>query len=60
MKKKTNYKSASVELADAVMRSEIIEDFLPAPELLIKKEENVKITILKLPRYCGQIVKQHF
>ncbi len=45
MKKKTTYKSAPPELAESIMSSETIEDFLPAPELLIKKEDNVKITI---------------
>ena len=45
MKKKTNYKSAPPELTESIMSSESIGDFLPPPELLIKKEENVKITI---------------
>jgi hypothetical protein len=45
MKKKTTNKSAPPDLAESIMSSEIIDDFLPAPELLIKKEDNVKITI---------------
>ncbi|PKL17743.1 MAG: CopG family transcriptional regulator [Spirochaetae bacterium HGW-Spirochaetae-5] len=45
MKKKTTYKSAPADLTEAIMLSESIDDFLPAPEFLIKKEENVKITI---------------
>lgn len=45
MKKKTTYKSASDDLADSIMASDIIDDFLPPPEMLIKKEDNVKITI---------------
>ena len=44
-KKKPAYKSAPADLADVIMSSEIIDDFLPAPELLVKKEESVKITI---------------
>lgn len=46
MNKKTKYKSASKNIAESINVSEIIEDFLPPPEKLIKKEENVKITIL--------------
>lgn len=45
MKKKTTYKPAPADLAESIMSSEIIDDFLPPPELLIKKEDNVKITI---------------
>ncbi|HPS57034.1 MAG TPA: CopG family transcriptional regulator [Spirochaetota bacterium] len=45
MKKKTNYSSAPGDVNDAIKVSEFIEDFLPAPELLVKKEETVKITI---------------
>jgi predicted DNA binding CopG/RHH family protein len=46
MKKKIIYKPASKNISDAIAVSEIIEDFLPAPEKLIKKEDTVKITIL--------------
>jgi predicted DNA binding CopG/RHH family protein len=46
MKKKTTYKAAPKHIADAIRVSDIIDDFLPAPENLIKKEETVKITIL--------------
>jgi len=45
MKKKTTYKSTTADLTDAILTSERIEDFLPSPELLVKKEESVKITI---------------
>lgn len=45
MKKKTVYKNAPADLSDAIMSSEVIDDFLPAPGQLLKKEENVKITI---------------
>jgi predicted DNA binding CopG/RHH family protein len=45
MKKKTTYKATPADIADAIMSSERIDDFLPAPELLIKKEDNIKITI---------------
>lgn len=46
MKKKTTYKTAPKHIADAIRVSDIIEDFLPAPEKLIKKEETMKVTIL--------------
>ncbi|MBN1532975.1 MAG: BrnA antitoxin family protein [Spirochaetes bacterium] len=46
MKKRINYRTAPRTISDAIDSSEIIDDFLPAPEKLLKKEENVKITIL--------------
>ncbi len=46
MKKKITYKKAPKYVSEAVLASEVIEDFLPAPENLVKKEETVKITIL--------------
>ncbi|HQO40392.1 MAG TPA: CopG family transcriptional regulator [Spirochaetota bacterium] len=45
MKKKTVYNSAPGNVSEAIKVSEFIEDFLPAPEFLVKKEETVKITI---------------
>ena len=45
MKKKITYKSAPADITESIICSEIIEDFLPSPELLFKKEKNVKITI---------------
>lgn len=45
MKKKTVYSDAPGKISRAIMTSDIIEDFLPAPENLIKKEDTVKITI---------------
>ena len=44
MKKKIVYKSAQKEISDAIISSRIIDDFLPAPEQLIKKEDNKYIT----------------
>jgi len=46
MKKKTTYRSTPKDISEAILVSEVIEDFLPAPEQLLKKEDNVKITIL--------------
>ena len=45
MKKRTVYSRAPREIADAIEKSEIIQDFLPAPEKLVLKEDNVKITL---------------
>jgi predicted DNA binding CopG/RHH family protein len=45
MKKKTTYESAPADITESIITSETIEDFLPAPEFLVKKEENIKITI---------------
>jgi predicted DNA binding CopG/RHH family protein len=46
MKKKINYKSAPKDISDAIMSAEIIDDFLPSPEKLVKKEKTIKVTIL--------------
>jgi predicted DNA binding CopG/RHH family protein len=45
MKKKITYKHAPKNIAKAMQGSERINDFLPSPEELVKKEETVKITI---------------
>jgi len=45
MKKKTVYSNAPEKISRAIMASDIIEDFLPAPGNLIKKEDTVKVTI---------------
>lgn len=37
--------NAPADLSDAIMSSEVIDDFLPAPEQLLKKEENPFITV---------------
>jgi predicted DNA binding CopG/RHH family protein len=44
--KRKNYKTAPKDIAEAISVSEIIEDFLPPPEKLTKKEKTVRITIL--------------
>jgi predicted DNA binding CopG/RHH family protein len=46
MKKKMVYKSAPKNISDAIISSKIIDDFLPAPEMLLKKDDTMKITIL--------------
>jgi predicted DNA binding CopG/RHH family protein len=45
MKKKTVYENADKNLSKAISVSERIEDFLPSPEQLIKKDAVEKITI---------------
>ncbi len=50
MKRKTDYKNAPIEIAEAIELSEIIDDFLPSPDKLVLKEQSVRITInLSLP-----------
>lgn len=46
MTKKIIYKKAPKNIADAISSAQIIQDFLPPPEQLIKKEDNVKVTIV--------------
>ncbi len=58
MKKRTTYKSAPDDISKAIAVSEAIEDFLPAPELLIKKEDTVKVTIL-LSKNSVDFFKHH-
>lgn len=45
MKKKTEYSDAPKQVAESILLSERIDDFLPPPDRLIKKSEKVKITI---------------
>jgi predicted DNA binding CopG/RHH family protein len=45
MKNSRSYEEAPAEISEAIMQSEIIEDFLPPPEQLILKEETVKVTL---------------
>jgi len=44
-RKNKNYKNAPKSISNAINDGEIITDFLPPPEKLIKKEPKVKITI---------------
>ena len=45
MKQKTKYSDAPSDISDAIEKSNRVTDFLPPPEELIRREENVKITI---------------
>ena len=45
MKKKTTYDKAPNDISEAILSSKRIDDFLPPPESLVKKEETVKIAI---------------
>lgn len=45
MKSKTKYGRAPKRIADAIVRSEIVTDFLPGPDQLVFKENTVKITL---------------
>ncbi|TAL39176.1 MAG: CopG family transcriptional regulator [Spirochaetes bacterium] len=46
MKRKLDYTKAPKSVSLAIRESRVIADFLPAPEMLVKKEESVKVTIL--------------
>jgi hypothetical protein len=45
MRSKTKYAKAPKNIAQAIAASEPIEDFLPAPDKLVFKEEAVKVTL---------------
>ena len=45
MKNKTKYRKAPKAVADAILQSEIVEDFLPPPDKLVFKEQSVKVTL---------------
>jgi predicted DNA binding CopG/RHH family protein len=43
--KKLKYNNAPDDIKDAIECSTVVEDFLPSPEELVYKEENVKVTL---------------
>jgi predicted DNA binding CopG/RHH family protein len=43
--RKITYTDPSKGIRDAIKQSEIIEDFLPLPDHLVFKEDNIKITL---------------
>jgi len=43
--KKIKYTDTPHEIEEAIKQSEIIEDFLPHPDKLVFKEDNVKVTL---------------
>ena len=45
MKRKIIYTEAPVDISGAITKGEIISDFLPPPEELVRREPKVKITI---------------
>jgi predicted DNA binding CopG/RHH family protein len=45
MKTKTNYKKAPKNIAKEIEESKRIDDFLPPPNELVNKEENIRVTI---------------
>ena len=44
-KNKIEYANAPANISEAISSGEIIADFLPSPEKLIRREQKVKITI---------------
>lgn len=45
MKRKIQYEDAPADIAKDIKKSVRVKDFLPPPEKLVEKEENVKVTI---------------
>ena len=45
MSKKTIYRDAPTDVAEAINAAEVIDDFLPPPEKLVLRDETVKVTI---------------
>lgn len=45
MKRQTGYTAAPKAMAQAIAESEVVADFLPRPEELALKEDNVKVTL---------------
>jgi len=45
MKRKITYTEAPEDVSRVITKGEIINDFLPPPEKLVRKEPKVKITI---------------
>ena len=45
MSKKTGYRDAPPEVAEAIGTAVVIDDFLPPPDELIPRDETVKVTI---------------
>ncbi len=43
--RKEKYTNAPPEIKKAIEQSEVIEDFLPPPEKLVFKEDNIKVTL---------------
>jgi predicted DNA binding CopG/RHH family protein len=56
--KKTSYTSAPPEIAEAIKGSVIIDDFLPSPDKLVFKEDNVKVT-LELSKRSVSLFKRY-
>jgi predicted DNA binding CopG/RHH family protein len=55
--KKTIYTNAPSGIGNAIEKSKIIKDFLPPPEKLVFKEENVKVTLELSKRSVGLFKK---
>ena len=45
MKEKNRYRKAPKTISNAIVHSEVVKDFLPAPDKLIFKEQTVKVTL---------------
>jgi len=50
--------SKRIRYSDEPIKAEVVEDFLPPPEDLVRKEDTVKVT-LSLDRSSVQFFKRH-
>jgi predicted DNA binding CopG/RHH family protein len=55
--RKTIYTKAPTDIGKAIEESDIIDDFLPSPDKLVFKEENVKVTLELSKRSVGLFKK---
>ncbi len=57
MRGKTDYQRAPKEIAEAIMDTEVVKDFLPPPAELVFRDDTVKVT-LSLSRRSVKFFKQ--
>jgi len=56
--KRTGYSNAPAGIGKAIEQSEVTADFLPAPDKLVFKEDNIKVT-LELSRRSVSLFKKY-
>lgn len=56
--KKTVYTDAPADIGRAIEESPVIDDFLPSPDTLVYKEDNIKVT-LELSRRSVALFKRY-
>jgi predicted DNA binding CopG/RHH family protein len=56
--KKTEYTNAPADVAKAIESGVVIKDFLPSPDKLVFKEDNIKVT-LELSKRSVSLFKKY-